>query len=48
MDENLRTLGKNYQWLKKQVNKFGYNPEEALIVTIDGKGQFFSQKKDKK
>ena len=48
MEKNLKKLGKNYQWLKKQVNKFGYNPEEALIVTIDGKGQFFSQKKDKK
>ena len=48
MYENLKSLGKNYQWLKKQVNKFGYNPEEALIVTIDGKGQFFSQKKYKR
>ena len=31
--------------IKKQVEKFGYKPEEALIVTIDGKGQIFSQKK---
>ena len=45
MNDNLKTLGKNYEWLKKQVDKFGYKPEEALIVTIDGKGQFFSQKK---
>ena len=33
--------------VKKQVEKFGYKPEEALIVTIDGKGQFFCQKKEK-
>ena len=47
MNDNLKILGKNYEWLKKQVEKFGYKPEEALIVTIDGKGQFFSQKKEK-
>ena len=43
MYENLRILGKDYKWLRKQVEKFGYIPEEALIVTIDGKGQFFCQ-----
>lgn len=47
MEENLKILGKNYEWLKKQVDEFGYKPEEALIVTIDGKGQFFCQKKEK-
>jgi uncharacterized membrane protein YcaP (DUF421 family) len=45
MYDNLKILGKDYKWLKSQVRKFGYAPEEALIVTIDGKGQFFSQKK---
>lgn len=45
MYENLKILGKDYKWLRKQVEKFGYIPEEALIVTIDGKGQFFCQKK---
>ena len=48
MYENLRILGKDYKWLRKQVEKFGYIPEEALIVTIDGKGQFFCQKKNGK
>ena len=48
MNENLQKLGKTYNWLKKEVNKFNINPEEALIVTIDGKGQFFCQKKMKK
>lgn len=45
MEENLRKIGKNYIWLEKQVEKFGYKPEEALIVTFDGKGQIFCQKK---
>lgn len=31
---------------KKEVQKFKMKPEEALVVTIDGKGQFFCQKKD--
>ena len=39
MEKNLKAIGKNYVWLDKQVKKFGIKPEEALIVTIDGKGQ---------
>ena len=46
MNKNLKILGKNYSWLKKQVEKFGIKPEEALVVTIDGKGQIFCQKKE--
>ena len=45
--DNLKAIGKNYIWLKKQVNKFGFEPEEALIVTLDGKEQIFCQKKGK-
>ena len=45
MYENLKILKKDYNWLEKQVNKFGINPEQALIVTIDGKGQIFCQEK---
>ena len=48
MNANLQAIGKNYNWLKKQVEKFNMKPEEALIVTIDGKGQFFCQKKENK
>ena len=48
MYENLKVLNKDYNWLKKQVGKFGILPEQALIVTIDGKGNFFCQKKIKK
>lgn len=47
MNKNLKAIGKNYNWLKKQVDKFGMKPEEALVVTIDGKGQIFCQKKKK-
>lgn len=45
MNENLRKIGKDYKWLQKEVNKFGYPPEEALIVTLDGNNKIFSQKK---
>ena len=48
MYDNLKLIEKNYEWLKKQVNKFGFEPEQALIVTLDGKGQFFCQKKENK
>lgn len=44
-EENLKAIGKNYTWLKKQVEKFGIKPEQALVVTIDGKGQIFCQEK---
>ncbi len=48
MENNLKILGKNYAWLKKQVEKFNIRPEEALVVTLDGKGQIFCQKKESK
>ena len=48
MYQNLKEIGKDYNWLKKEVNKFKLNPEEALVVTIDGKGQIFCQKKEYK
>ena len=41
MKENLKAIGKDYNWLKKQIEKFNMKPEEALVVTIDGKGQIF-------
>lgn len=48
MYHNLKILGKDYNWLKKEVAKFKIKPEEALIVTIDGANQFFCQKKSEK
>ena len=47
MHENLKAIGKDYEWLKKQVEKFKMKPEEALLVTIDGKSQMFCQKKER-
>ena len=47
MKENLKEIGKDYNWLKKQVEKYNMKPEEALVVTLDGKGQIFCQKKEK-
>lgn len=46
-EENLHKISKDAEWLKKQVAKFDMKPEEALIVTINGKGKIFCQKKSK-
>ena len=48
MEKNLQAIGKDYNWLKKEVKKFGYNPEQALLVTYDGNQQMFCQKKEDK
>jgi len=48
MMNNLKAIGRDYTWLKKEVAKFKMKPEEALIVTFDGKGQMFCQKKEGK
>lgn len=48
MYANLEAIGRNYAWLRKEVGKFNMAPEEALIVTFDGKGQIFCQKKEMK
>ena len=45
MKQNLEKLDKDYNWLVKQISAFGIKPEEALIATIDGKGNFFCQEK---
>ena len=48
MYDNLKAIKKDYKWLKKEANKFKIDPEEALIITYDGKKQFFCQAKNKK
>lgn len=48
MKENLEKLGKDYNWLLKEVGLFGIKPEDALIVTIDGRGNFFCQEKERR
>ena len=47
MNENLKKIGKNYEWLVKELKKFKMKPEETLIATIDGKGEFFARRKMK-
>ncbi len=47
MFNNLKQIGRDLNWLNKQVEKFKIKPEEALIVTYDGKGQIFCQAKEK-
>ena len=46
MYSNLKAIGKNEEWLRKEVQKFKMQPEEALVVTVDGKNQIFCQKKE--
>ena len=48
MHENLKQIGKNEKWLRKEVGNFKIRPEDALIVTFDGKGQIFCQAKENK
>lgn len=47
MYKNLEKIGKNYQWLQRELAKLKVRPEDALIVLIDGKGEIFCQKKQK-
>ena len=47
MSENLNKIGKDEKWLYKQVVKFKTTPENVLIATMDGKGNFFCQEKEK-
>ena len=47
LNDNLKILNKTYEWLKKEVNKFNIEPEEALLVTVNAKGDIFCQKKEK-
>lgn len=46
--ENLSKINKDYKWLETQVSKFGFEPEQALVVTIDASGKIFCQKKEGK
>ena len=47
MHDNLKAIGRDYNWLQKEVKKFGIRPEQALIVTLDGNNNIFCQKKNK-
>ena len=47
MKDNLKKIGKDINWLNKEVKKFKIEPKNALIVTYDAKGQIFCQEKNK-
>lgn len=46
--DNLTKIKKDYKWLESEVSKFGFEPEQALVVTIDASGKIFCQKKEGK
>lgn len=48
MYENLNKIGKDKKWLIKQIEKFKCMPDDVLIATMDGKGNFFCQQKERK
>ena len=43
--DNLKKIKKDYTWLQKEVGKFGFEPEDALVVTIDGNDNIYCQQK---
>ncbi len=47
MHENLKNIGKDEKWLKKELKKFNTEPKTVLIATINGKGEIFCQDKIK-
>lgn len=47
MYDNLKAIGKDYQWLRKEITKFKVEPENVLIATIDGRNQIFCQEKER-
>ena len=48
MYENLKQLGKDIRWLEKEAQNSKANPNNILLMTIDGKGEIFCQKKEQK
>ena len=46
MTDNLDKLGKDYNWLEKEIGKFNMKPEEALIAVLNGDQSIFCQKKE--
>ena len=48
MEDNLKILNKDYNWLLEQLKPYKILPKDALIVTVNEKGKIFCQEKDKK
>jgi uncharacterized membrane protein YcaP (DUF421 family) len=47
MEDNLKKIGKDYNWLENQLKNFKIKPEQALLVTYDGQNKMFCQAKEK-
>ena len=47
MRDNLKKVGKDYNWLRKETEKFNLKIEEVLVFTLDGRGSVFCQEKIK-
>ena len=46
MKDNLKKIGKNKEWLEREVGKFNMKPEEALVVVLNGDQTIYCQKKE--
>lgn len=46
--DNLKMIGKDTIWLKRQVAKYKLKIEDVLVATIDEKGNFYCQKRENK
>jgi len=46
MYDNLKKLGKDYNWLIQELKKFKTKPKDTLIATVNGKGEIFCQAKE--
>ena len=45
LEGNLKKISKDRKWLTKIAKNFNMKPEEALVITINGNGEIFCQKK---
>ena len=46
MRQNLDKINREYSWLVDMLRENNMTPQETLLATIDGKGNFFCQKKE--
>ena len=47
MYSNLDLINKDFKWLRNQTKKFKLEPEDVLVATINAKGAFYCQAKEK-
>ena len=47
MNDNLRVLNKDTNWLEREMKKLNTKPKDVLVATIDGRNEIFCQVKEK-